>query len=104
MSSHQLNRSRSDQTDLSRAAAAACIAEPLEQRTLLTVLLFQPSTAGSWGNYHVLPQTYGDRVTAASQNGFKYGTAGGTTAHVLASYGVTGATIETWPAPYGDLP
>jgi hypothetical protein len=97
------NRHQSGRRELSRAGSSSCIAEPLESRTLFTVLLFQPST-GAFADYQVLPQTYGDRVTAASQNGFKYGTAGGTTAHVLASYGATGSTVETWPTPYGDLP
>jgi len=81
----------------------AKLVEPLESRTLFTALLFQPAT-GVFADYNPLPQTYGDRVTAASQNGFKYGTAGGTTAHVLASYGTTGTTIETWQGGYGDLP
>jgi hypothetical protein len=95
-------RHLTDQGDLS-GTNRRCIAEPLEARTLLTVLLFQPAT-GVFPNYQVLSQNYGDRVTAATQNGFKYGTAGGTTSHVLASYGTTGATIETWQSGYGDLP
>jgi hypothetical protein len=77
--------------------------EALEPRTLFTVLLFQPAT-GTFPNYSVLSQNYGDRVTAATQNGFKYGTAGGTTGHVVASYGTTGATVETWAGSYGNLP
>jgi hypothetical protein len=83
--------------------AAAPLIEPLESRRLLTVLIFQPAT-GSYGNGAVLSQNYGDRVTAATQNGFKYGTTGGTTAHVTATYGGTGyGTATTWSGGYGNL-
>jgi hypothetical protein len=82
--------------------------ESLEQRMLFTVLTFEPAT-GTWANYTPVPQTYGDRVTAATQGGFKYGTAGGTTPNVVAAYGSTATTghvagtIVTWDANYGDL-
>jgi hypothetical protein len=86
-----------------RALARAAVLEPLEDRTLFTVLTFAPAT-GTWANYTALSQNYGDRVTAATQNGFKYGTTGGTTAHVLALYGGTGwGTASTWTTGYGDL-
>src|SRR5580765_4924653 len=65
--------------------------ESLEQRMLFTVLTFEPAT-GTWANYTPLPQAYGDRVTAATQAGFKYGTAGGTTPNVVAAYGSTATT------------
>lgn len=80
----------------------ASLMEPLEQRMLFTVLTFDSATT-AFANYGVLPQAYGDRVTAAVQGGFKYGTAGGTTPNVVAQYGTTSATIETWDTNYGDL-
>ncbi|HSV15053.1 MAG TPA: SdrD B-like domain-containing protein [Tepidisphaeraceae bacterium] len=101
MSQHSLSN-RGPRAVVGRHEGAQLI-EPLEPRTLFTVLLFQPAT-GAFADYQPLPQTYGDRVTAATQNGFKYGTAGGTTPKVLASYGTSTGTIETWPTAYGDLP
>ena len=89
----------------SAAKARRCNMESLESRLLFTVLTFDNATT-QWGNYSALPQTYGDRVTAATQNGFKYGTAGGTTPNVLAQYGTTGTnpeTAATWDSGYGDL-
>jgi hypothetical protein len=86
-----------------RSAHRAALLESLEDRRLFTVLTFQPAT-GAYPNGTVLSQNYGDRVTAATQNGFKYGTAGGTTSKVLAFYGGTGfGTATTWAASYGDL-
>ena len=82
--------------------------ESLEQRMLFTVLTFEPAT-GTWANYFAVPQAYGDRVTAATQGGFKYGTAGGTTPNVVAAYGSPAATgraagtVVAWNAGYGDL-
>src|SRR5579862_604073 len=82
--------------------------ESLEQRMLFTVLAFEPAT-GAWANYTAVPQAYGDRVTAATQNGYKYGTAGGTTPNVVAAYGSTATTghsagvVSTWDTGYGDL-
>jgi uncharacterized protein (DUF2141 family) len=82
-----------------------CSMESLESRLLFTVLTFD-NAATQWANYTPLPQTYGDRVTAATQNGFKYGTAGGTTPNVLAGYGTAGTkpeTAATWNTGYGNL-
>jgi hypothetical protein len=94
------NRSSSSSSPL---AAAGPFTERLESRTMFTVLTLDPAT-GSYANYSALSQNYGDRVTAATQNGFKYGTAGGTTPKVVASYGGTGfGTAETWQTGYGDL-
>jgi len=79
--------------------------ESLESRLLFTVLTFDNATT-QWANYTPLPQAYGDRVTAATQGGFKYGTAGGTTPNVLAQYGTTGTkpeTAATWSTGYGNL-
>ena len=82
-----------------------CNIEPLESRLLFTVLTFDPAS-GSFTSASALPQAYGDRVTAATQGGFKYGTAGGFTPNVVAQYGTTGtnpATILCWTTSYGNL-
>ncbi len=82
---------------------ASVTMESLEQRTLFTVLTFQPAT-GLYSDYQALPPGYGDRVTAAVQNGFKYGTAGGTTPKIVADYGTSSTTLENWQSGYGNLP
>jgi len=64
-----------------------------------TLLIFQPSS-GVFGDDVSLPAGYGDRVTAAVQNGFLYGLDGGITPNVVASYG---AEISTWDNDFGDL-
>lgn len=76
--------------------------EPLEVRRLLTVLLFDPA-AGIFPVGSTLPQTYGDRVTAATQGGFHYGTLGGTTPNLVADYGTNGKTVITRGSSFGDL-
>jgi hypothetical protein len=52
-----------------------------------------------------MPQTYGDRVTAAPQPNFSYGTAGGFTPNILVSYGspnlAAGPTF--WSTGFSDL-
>jgi Ca2+-binding RTX toxin-like protein len=73
--------------------------EPLETRRLLTVLTFDPVSV----NGVKIDTAYGDRVTAASQNGFSYGTAGGATQNVTASFGPTSTTVHLWDNGYGDL-
>lgn len=45
-------------------------------------------------------QAYGDRVSAASQGGFSYGTTGGFTPDVVVSYG---GSARFWASGYGDL-
>ena len=68
-----------------------------------TSLIFEPDS-GSFANFGVLPQGYGDRVVAASQDGFAYSLSGGVTPNVVTDYG-NGAlpTIYTWDTDYGDL-
>ncbi|HEX3357495.1 MAG TPA: peptidoglycan DD-metalloendopeptidase family protein [Tepidisphaeraceae bacterium] len=73
--------------------------ESLESRRLLTVLTFDPD--GIDGN--VLPVAYGDRVVAASQNNFDYGTAGGTTQNVTVGYGTAPGNVHQQRDGYGDL-
>ena len=77
--------------------------ERLESRNLFSVLLFQPAT-GAYTPYTVLSQSYGDRINATTQSGFKYGSAGGFTPKIVADYGTSTGKVETWPAGYGNLP
>jgi hypothetical protein len=76
--------------------------ESLEPRRLLTVLLFEPAT-GAFTDGAALQQAYGDRVTAAVQSNFHYGTLGGATPHVVADYGTNGNTVITRRSGFGDL-
>ncbi len=73
--------------------------ELLESRRLLTVLTFDPDGV----NANALPPAYGDRVVAASQNNFDYGTAGGTTQNITVGYGTTLGNIRQNRDDYGDL-
>lgn len=76
--------------------------ERLEERRLFTSLIFQPAT-GSFAAGSALPQAYGSRVTAAIQNGYRYGTTGGYTPNVVPAYGANGVSIINEGAGYGTL-
>src|SRR5438552_3282515 len=73
--------------------------EWLESRRLLTVLTFDPVST----NGVVLATGYGDRIISASQDGFTYGTTGGTTPNVTVSYGPLAKNVRQWADGYGDL-
>src|SRR5262249_41246113 len=77
--------------------------ERLEERSVPTVLLFQPAQ-GTWGDFMSLPQGYGNRVVAESQDGFLYGLDGGATPNVVVQHS-TGALPQlfTWNDDFGDL-
>jgi len=64
------------------------------------VLTFEPTTK----NFQPTDQAYGDRVTAASQNGFEYGPAWGFTPNITVAYG-PGSVAEPcqWTVGYADL-
>ncbi len=79
-----------------------CPIEFLENRRLFTVLMFQPAT-GVFAPGSALPQAYGDRVAAAVQGGYKYGTTGGYTPNVVADYGTNGNAVICEGAGYGTL-
>ena len=64
--------------------------ESLESRRLLAVLTFDPDGV----NQNALPPAYGDRVVAAAQNNFDYGTAGGT---------CTGGLALGWAASWAAM-
>ena len=68
----------------------------LASDVLGTVLIFENSESGRLA---LIPQEYGDRVTGAEQDGFRYGLEGGPTPHVLAEY----TSWNGWPDSYGDL-
>jgi hypothetical protein len=65
-----------------------------------TILTFEPPKA----NRTVISQTYGDRVTAIEQGGFRYGS-GGTpaTANITVGYGPAANDVKQWTTGYGDL-
>jgi hypothetical protein len=60
-----------------------------------TVLLFENSSGQSFG---VIPQDYGDRVTASVQSGYHYGGTADTPKIVVDYVAANG-----WPSNYGDL-
>src|SRR5436190_18832534 len=73
--------------------------ERLESRRLLTVLTFDPVSADAV----ILRGGYGDRVVAATQGGFNYGTTGGATPNITANFGPLGKNVRQWKENYGDL-
>lgn len=80
-------------------SARGSVVEPLEERRLCTVLLFEPPAA----DRAVVPQAYGDRVTTTSQGGYRYGSTGGFTPNVTVGYGPVAAGVARWGEGYGDL-
>src|SRR4051812_40019817 len=67
-----------------------------------TVLTFDVAQAGDGS---IMPQAYGDRVTATTMGSFSYGAAGGFTPNVVVDYvGSGGQTdLNFWSTGYNDL-
>src|SRR5438477_11356091 len=67
-------------------------------------LIFEPAT-GTFGDGGFLPAGYGDRITSAVQDGFKYDLTGGATPNVVSQFGSSDALVDifTWSSNYGDL-
>ncbi len=67
------------------------------------ILIFEPAT-GSYSDFGALPQGYGNRITATTQDGFLYSLDGGATPNVVVKHSTGGLPqIYTWSADYGDL-
>lgn len=62
-----------------------------------TVLVFENTSGFNLGV--LFPGNYGDRVTAVSQDGFRYLMTGGPTPNIEASY----VNVAGWPSGYGNL-
>jgi hypothetical protein len=101
LKSSQVARTAQGHSKRNPLTPSACVSvvEPLEERRLFTVLLFEPAAA----DRSVVPQSYGDRVTNTSQGGFRYGSAGGFTPNVTVVYGPVAADVARWGEGYGDL-
>ncbi len=66
-----------------------------------TVLTFDIAGAG---NGLLMPQDYGDNVTATTMGNFSYGSAGGFTPNVTVSYASdSGQELRFWSTNYNDL-
>lgn len=66
-----------------------------------TVLTFDIAGAA---NGSLIPQTYGDNVTATTMGSFSYGAAGGVTPNVEVTYaGQGGQDLSFWSTGYSDL-
>lgn len=73
-----------------------------------TVFTFETSAGASLGSSAVTGASstpvYGNRVSAAIENGYSYGSAFGFTPNVSVSYSANGTnTPSTWASGYGDL-
>jgi Ca2+-binding RTX toxin-like protein len=84
--------------------------ESLERRELLTVLTFDAATGS--GVASPLDQTYGDRVAAAVQGTYRYGTSSGFTPNIVVTQrrassptaALTESPLSPWGSPgYGSL-
>lgn len=73
--------------------------ERLEARSLLTVVTFSPVASDGV----VLNPICGDRVLSASQDGFTYSIANGTTPQVRVDYGPVAGNVRQASSGYGDL-
>ncbi len=79
--------------------AFACVAA-----SQATVLIFETEQGSTLGQLDVAPGSgYGDRVASVTQDGFRYGAAGGFTPNVLVAYGGLSSTPSGWATGYGDL-
>ncbi len=71
-----------------------------------TTLVFQPQT-GSFGTEQPIPQAYGDRVVATTQDGYLYGSEGGFTPNVVVDWNTGTSPLHGnavhYPTGFGDL-
>ncbi len=89
---------------ISRIVLVVLFVTTVASNAWATRLLFESAT-GSFGDFATLPNGYGNRVTSAVQDGFKYDLAGGPTPNITTKFGSAQGLVEiyTWSSDYGDL-
>lgn len=81
--------------------AALCAALLASSQASATVLTFDIVGAS---DFSIIPQAYGDNVTATTMGDFSYGSAGGFTPNVAVSYATDlGGDLGFWTTGYNDL-
>src|SRR5436189_5910011 len=83
---------------------AAVLVAVFVPRSIASQLIFEPAI-GSYGDYSALPDGYGDRIAATTQDGFLYSLDGGPTPNVVTQHGSIDSLVNlyTWTNNYGDL-